>query len=67
MRRCASSRRLPGRGDALRDVSSPTDGGLTYSAPADVDGGASALETAIEQAISRMAHATDLTDGHNCK
>ena len=40
-----------------------TDGGLTYSAPADVDGGASALETAVEQAISRMAHATDLTIG----
>jgi hypothetical protein len=38
-----------------------TDGGLTYSAPADVDGGASALETAVEQAIGRMAHATDLT------
>ena len=40
-----------------------TDGGLTYSAPADVDGGASALETAVEQALSRMAHATDLTIG----
>ena len=38
-----------------------TDDGLTYSAPADVDGGASALETAVEQAIGRMAHATDLT------
>ena len=38
-----------------------TDGGLTYSAPADVDGGASVLETAVEQAIGRMAHATDLT------
>ena len=39
-----------------------TDGGLTYSAPADVDGGATALETAIEQAIGRMADPTDSTD-----
>ncbi|CAH0369713.1 unnamed protein product, partial [Pelagomonas calceolata] len=39
-----------------------TDGGLTYSAPADVDGGASALETAIEEAIGRMADPTASTD-----
>ena len=39
-----------------------TDGGLTYSAPADVDQGATALETAIEQAIGRMADPTDSTD-----
>ena len=61
-RRCASSKQRRAWRRSPVEYTVSTDGGLTYSNPVDVDGGASALETAIEQALGRMADPTDLTD-----